>query len=123
MNLPLFNRIGGDATVEAAVNRFYDKFLLQRPIYRFFEGVDMAMQKEKLRKFFVLVLGGNSNVSIEKLKIVHQPLVKKGLNRAHIDLWLNLMQETLLELHIPEELVSEFMETCQPFKKAIENAC
>ena len=40
----LFERIGGDAAVDAAVVRFYEIVLADDRIRHFFDGVDMARQ-------------------------------------------------------------------------------
>ncbi|MCW8880034.1 MAG: group 1 truncated hemoglobin [Kangiellaceae bacterium] len=119
MSPSLFKRIGGDAAVEAAVNRFYEKFLAQEQVNVFFKDIDVDRQKEKLRYFFGLVLGGSQFISITKFKEIHRPLIKKGLTKSHVDLWMSMMQETLVELDIPEVLISEFIEACEPYEAAI----
>ncbi len=120
MNVPLFHRIGGKAAVEAAVNRFYDKFLLEPDILKFFENVDMNIQKEKLRKFFTILLGGMSDVSIESIQQAHKPLASQGLQPKHLDLWIKLTRETLQELSIQDIYIEELIEACFPYRDAIE---
>ena len=115
----LFQRVGGEATVEAAVNRFYSKFLKHGEISHFFEFVDMDSQRMKLRVFFRLILGGNRKYSIDRLIATHRPMLKSDLSISHVELWLALTQETLNELDIPKELIDEFMERCEPFRVAL----
>jgi hemoglobin len=115
----LFERIGGDAVVEAAVNRFYEKFLACDDINRFFAGIDMRLQQEKLRTFFTLILGGFEDYPLERLTLIHAPLIKRGLNRSHVELWIELMQQTLLELQVPKEIVDILMDRVDRYKQAI----
>ncbi|TQV85950.1 truncated hemoglobin [Aliikangiella coralliicola] len=119
MNSSLFARIGSEATVEAAVNRFYSKFLQYDDIKPLFDGVDINNQKKKLRQFFTVILRGQTEIPLQTLIKIHKPLVRKGLRIEHARLWLSLTEETLHELHIPPELIDEFMELCEPYKRAI----
>ena len=51
MSDSLFDRIGGDAAVNAAVDIFYRKVLADDRISEFFEGVDMDKQAAKQKAF------------------------------------------------------------------------
>lgn len=51
MSQSLYERIGGEAAVNAAVDIFYRKVLADDRISRFFEGVDMEKQAAKQRGF------------------------------------------------------------------------
>ncbi|WP_196140971.1 truncated hemoglobin [Aliikangiella sp. G2MR2-5] len=115
----IFNRIGGKPTVEAAVNRFYDKFLLDPEIAEFFTGIPLDAQKIKLRRFFTFVLGGESEISMARLSEIHAPLLERGLNQNHVDKWLTMMLNTLEELSIPKEIIEIIREELQPFAKEI----
>ena len=121
MNQTLFHRVGGEAAVEAAVNRFYDKFLQQESIKDFFENVSIREQKNKFRLFFTQILGGPYTTSDIEIRRVHAPLVERGLNDDHYDLFLNLMEQTLRELEIPEELIEEFIDLTESFRKDVLN--
>ena len=44
----LFDQIGGEAAVDAAVDLFYKKVLADDRIKHFFEGVDMEKQHRRL---------------------------------------------------------------------------
>ena len=45
----LFQRLGGDAAVSAAVEVFYDKVLADDHLNGFFVGMDMARQRQHIR--------------------------------------------------------------------------
>ena len=58
ISLSLYDRIGGAAAVDAAVDVFYDKVLNDYRINRFFEGIDMNAQAIKQKAFFTVAFGG-----------------------------------------------------------------
>jgi hemoglobin len=52
MSDTLFDKLGGEAAVNAAVDIFYRKVLTDHRINRFFEDVDMEKQAAKQKAFF-----------------------------------------------------------------------
>ena len=54
----LFERLGGDAAVDAAVVRFYEIVLADDRIRHFFDGVDMARQTLHQKLFLKYAFGG-----------------------------------------------------------------
>lgn len=119
MNESLFNRIGGEAAVEAAVNLFYDKFLQYEEVKPFFKGISIPDQQHKIRVFFTQALGGPCEHTAHDIRKAHAPLVMQGLNDHHVDLFIQLMQETLDELNIPMELIEEFIEIAESFRNDV----
>lgn len=57
----LFEKIGGQASVNAAIDPFYRRVLGDPYVSRFFEGVDMVKQAEKQRTFLTMAFGGPHN--------------------------------------------------------------
>ena len=56
----LFERLGGEAAVDAAVDKFYDRVLADDRINHFFSGVDMAQQHKHQKSFLTFAFGGAS---------------------------------------------------------------
>lgn len=81
----LFDRVGGEAALEAAVDLFYKKILADHSLRDFFEGVDMDAQRTKQRSFIKFALGGAPEYTGASLAEVHASLVKNGLNDGHFD--------------------------------------
>ena len=81
----LFERIGGEAAVEAAVGLFYDKVLSDETLAPFFDGIDMDRQRGMQRDFMSMAFGGPSNYTGRDLRAAHAPLVAKGLNESHFN--------------------------------------
>ncbi len=103
----LYERIGGDATVNAAVDLFYRKILADDRINQFFEGVDMDKQSAKQKAFLTMAFGGPGNYSGEDMRKGHAHLVAKGLDNSHFDAVIENLGATLTELNVPADLISE----------------
>ena len=103
----LFDRIGGEAAVNAAVDIFYRKVLADDRINQFFEGVDMANQAAKQKAFLTMAFGGPNNYSGEDMRKGHAHLVAKGMNTSHFDAVMDNLGATLTELNVPADLIGE----------------
>ncbi|MGX5200911.1 group I truncated hemoglobin [Aliikangiella sp. IMCC44632] len=118
-DLTLYNKIGGASAVEAAVHIFYQKFLEHPEITAYFEDIDMFRQEQKLRDFLTMVLKNVNSYSPQRIRDAHAPSVGNGLNDKHFDIFINIMEETLLELNIPEIYVEEFTYIAESFRKDV----
>ena len=105
----LYNRIGGEAAVNAAVDIFYNKILADTRINHFFKNVDMVAQRSKQKSFLTMVFGGPNSYSGKDLRTAHAPLVAMGLNDDHFSAVAENLQSTLQELKVPATIVSEVM--------------
>ncbi len=103
----LFEKIGGEAAVDAAVDIFYRKVLADDRINKFFENVDMEGQAEKQKAFLTMAFGGPHSYSGKDMREGHAHLVKNGLNDAHFDAVMEHLGATLQELNVPAELIAE----------------
>lgn len=109
MNTSLFEKLGGNAAVDAAVDIFYRKVLSDDRISSFFEGVDMDKQAAKQKAFLTMAFGGPHNYTGKDMRTAHAPLVARGLNDSHFDAVAEHLQATLKELNVPAELIAEVM--------------
>ncbi len=107
MNQSLYERIGGDAAIDAAVEIFYRRVLADDRINRFFEGVDMERQAAKQKAFLKFAFGGPNNYTGKDMREGHAHLVKQGLNDSHFDAVMENLAATLKELNVPDELIQE----------------
>ncbi len=103
----LYERIGGEAAVNAAVELFYKKVQDDYRINRFFENVDMSKQIAKQKAFFTLAFGGPSDYSGKDMRAAHAALVKKGLDDSHFDAVMEHLGASLKELNVPDDLIAE----------------
>lgn len=103
----LYERIGGEAAVNAAVDIFYRKVLADYRINRFFDNTDMDKQIAKQKAFFTMAFGGPNNYTGQDMRNAHARLVKMGLNSSHFDAVMEHLGATLTELNVPQELIAE----------------
>jgi hemoglobin len=107
MSGSLFERLGGEPAVNAAVDIFYRKVLADDRIAHFFEGVDMDRQAAKQKAFLTMAFGGPHNYSGEDMRKGHAHLVQRGLNDSHFDAVMENLAATLQELSVPADLIAE----------------
>jgi hemoglobin len=103
----LYDRLGGEAAVNAAVDLFYGKVLDDYRINRFFDGMDMSKQAAHLKAFMSLAFGGPNEYTGRSLRDGHARLVKKGLDDSHFDAVMEHLGATLTELNVPADLIAE----------------
>lgn len=103
----LFQKIGGDESVNVAVDIFYRKVLQDDRIKHFFTDVDMDEQIQKQKAFLTFAFGGPNNYTGLNMKDSHARLVEKGLNDTHVDVVIELLGGTLKELNVPDNLIGE----------------
>jgi len=103
----LFEQLGGQGAVEAAVDNFYRKVLADDRVSRFFEGVDMDKQRAKQKGFLTMAFGGPHNYSGKDMRTGHAHLVKMGLNDSHVDAIIEILGATLKDMGVKEDLISQ----------------
>ncbi len=106
-NPSLFEQLGGEAAVNAAVDIFYRKVLNDGRINRFFEGVDMDKQAAKQKAFLTMAFGGPHNYTGLDMRKGHAHLVKQGLNDSHVDAVVEDLGATLKELGVADNLIAQ----------------
>ena len=115
----LYERIGGEAAVNAAVELFYRKVLNDYRINRFFDNADMDKQIAKQKAFFTMAFGGPNNYTGLDMRTVHAPLVKMGLDDSHFDAVMEHLGATLVELNVPADLIAEAAAIAESARKDV----
>lgn len=103
----LYEQLGGEAAVNAAVDIFYRKVLTDHRINRFFDDVDMIKQAAKQKAFLTMAFGGPHNYTGEDMRKGHAHLVKLGLDDSHFDAVIENLGATLVELNVPQALIAQ----------------
>lgn len=103
----LYERIGGQAAVDAAVELFYRKVLSDDRINSFFDGVDMEEQIKKQKGFLTMVFGGPNNYTGMDMRDGHKHLVARGLNDSHVDAVIEDLGMALKELGVSDADIQE----------------
>jgi len=118
-NLSLYERIGGAAAVDAAVDVFYHKVLSDYRINRFFDNIDMNKQAIKQKAFFTVAFGGPNNYTGSDMRHAHAKLVKIGLSDDHFNVVMEHLEATLRELNVTQELIEEVTSLAESTRKDV----
>ncbi|WP_309379861.1 group I truncated hemoglobin [Cerasicoccus frondis] len=104
----LYDKLGGEPAIDAAVDIFYVKVLADDRIKHFFVGIDMDKMRDHQKKFLTFAFGGPSQYSGRSMGPAHAHLVKEmGLNDTHFDAVVENLGATLTELGVPSDLIAE----------------
>ena len=103
----LYEQLGGQAAVDAAVDLFYRKVLTDNRISRFFDDVDMDKQIAKQKAFLTMVFGGPAAYSGKDLRSGHAHLLSRGLNDSHVDAVIENLGLTLKELGVAQPVIDQ----------------
>ncbi|MBL1432205.1 MAG: group 1 truncated hemoglobin [Gammaproteobacteria bacterium] len=105
--MTLYEKLGGEAAVSAAVDIFYRKVLTDDRVNGFFDDIDMDGQIAKQKAFLTMVFGGPNNYTGKNMREAHAPLVEKGLSDLHVDVVIEHLGATLKELGVADEDIAE----------------
>ena len=105
----IYEQIGGEAAVNAAVDIFYRKVLADLTISHFFDATDITEQRAKQKAFLTMVFGGPNKYTGKDLRAAHAPLVKNGLTDRHFDTVAKHLKATLEQLKVPAALTNQIM--------------
>lgn len=100
----LYERIGGQNAVNAAVDVFYRKVLADNRVNQFFNDIDMDRQMAKQKNFLTLAFGGPNNYTDKNMREGHQNL---NLQDEHFDVIVSHLGNTLQELGVKNEDIEE----------------
>jgi len=117
----LFESLGGEAAVNAAVDIFYKRVLSDAYVVRFFEGVDMTKQAAKQKAFLTMAFGGPHNYTGKDMREGHKHLAKMGMNDSHFDHILAHIRSTLAELGVAADLITQVIAVAESTRADVLN--
>ena len=117
----LYEQLGGEKAIDAAVDKFYDKVLADDRVNSFFKGVDMDRQRRMQKGFLTFAFGGPNAYAGRDLRTAHAHLVAKGLTDKHFDIILEHLGATLKELGVKDELIKHAAEVANSVRKDVLN--
>lgn len=100
----VYERIGGEEAVNAAVDIFYRKVLADDRISDFFDTVDMETQAAKQKAFLTMAFGGPNNYTGKDMREGHKHM---ALDESHYNAVIENLAATLTELGVPEQDITE----------------
>ncbi len=115
----LYQKLGGKAAIDAAVESFYKKVLTDDRIKHFFDDVNMDKQRRKQKEFLSAAFGAPTPYAGKDLRKAHANL--PGLNETHFNAVAENLQKTLEELKVSKELIDQVMTIAASTKDAVLN--
>lgn len=121
---PLFDRLGGDAAVRAAVDSFYDKVLGDGRISHHFEGINVGRLKAHQRAFITAVTGGSQDeyadidAAVARLRVAHERL---QITRSDFGIVVGHLVATLTELGVEAGVIEQLTPRVLQLRDAIVN--
>lgn len=106
----LYELLGGEAAIQAATVRFYDKVMADPTLVPYFKGLSMAAQTKKFVAFMTMAMGGPHDYKGADLRTAHERLVRDGLGDPHFEAVLVHLENTLLELSVDPDLIEQILE-------------
>lgn len=96
--MSIYEQIGGEPAVNAAVEIFYKKVLSDGRISHFFDSVDMLGQIQKQKAFLTMVFGGPNTYTGKDMREAHKHM---NLTEEHFGAVAENLIATLSELEVP----------------------
>jgi hemoglobin len=121
MPAQLYEQLGGQPAVDAAVDVFYRKVLADDRISAFFDGVDMDHQIAKQKAFLTMVFGGPVAYTGQDMRRGHAHLVARGLNDSHFDAVVEDLGLSLKEVGAPDELIAKVVAIAESVRNDVLN--
>jgi hemoglobin len=104
----LFDKLGGVAAIDMAVDQFYERVLRDERIKHFFVNTDMDKQRLHQKAFLTFAFGGSDQYDGRYMREAHKELVEKqGLKSEHFDAVTENLMTTLREMGVAEEQLAE----------------
>jgi hemoglobin len=112
----VFDALGGEAAVAAAVDALYDRLLADPVTAPYFEGVDMRRLSGHLRIFLVAALGGPAVFKGRDLGVAHAPL---GITSESWDHTVVHLVDALVSLDVSTPLIDDVLTHLAPLRPLI----
>lgn len=95
----LYGRLGGEESIAAVVDAFYDRVLADETVAHFFDDVDMQRQRAHQTQFLSSVAGGPVEYTGEEMHAAHDHL---EIEPIHFDAIAGHLEATLREFDVAE---------------------
>jgi hemoglobin len=100
----LYERLGGEPAVNAAVDIFYRKVLTDSRISHFFDSTDMDLQRAKQKAFLTFAFGGPNAYTGRDMRMAHAHMKLTEDDFAAV---MENLGSTLKDLKVPDDLIAE----------------
>lgn len=102
----LYQKLGGKAAIDAAVELFYVKMLADDRVKHAFDDVNMTRQRKKQKEFLSAAFGGPIPWTGFDLRAIHKDL---HVSENQFQATAENLQKSLDELKVPKDLTAQVM--------------
>lgn len=115
----LYQKIGGKAAIDAAVELFYTKVLVDDRVKHFFDDINMNKQRRKQKEFLSAALGGPNPWTGKDMRTAHANL--PGLNETHFNAIAEHLKATLEELKVSPDIIGQVLAIVESTRNDVLN--
>jgi len=117
-DISLYDRLGGEAAIDATVEQFYERVLADPLLQPFFAKVKLSWLKQRQKAFFTTALGGPEIYRGRDMKTAH---ARMPIQEKHFGQVARHLSATLKALNVPPTLIAEVMGAVGPLATDIVN--
>jgi hemoglobin len=117
--LSLYERLGGEGTIRAVVDRFYERVVADPELAGYFGGVDLNRLRRHQAAFISQAIGGPTDYDGQDMAAAHAGL---GISGPAFDRVVGHLVETLRELGVPPAEIGEVGAVLSPLREPIVTA-
>lgn len=115
----LYERLGGEDSIEAVVERFYEHVMVDERVNGYFEDVDMERQIAHQTQFISSVTGGPVDYTGEEMTEAHEGM---GITEEEFYAIAEHLDIALAEYDVPEEEREDVLAEIESYEEAIVGA-
>jgi len=114
----LYDLIGGQETIKAATERFYERVLEDDMLRPFFGHTDIAHLRSRQVMLISMLLGGSAYTG-KDIHSAHAHARDRGLSDAHFDMFLQHFRAALEEVGVEPENAEKVMKPLESKRSAV----
>lgn len=114
--MSIYDSIGGDPAVRAAVDDFYARILADARLAPFFTGTDLQRLKAHQRAFIAAAIGGPEVFGGRDMASAHAGL---GIGDGDFDVVVGHLVGTLTALGVPVDTIGQIGQALAPLRRDI----
>ena len=116
--MSVYEKLGGEAAMDAAVDIFYRNVLGDDRVSHFFDAVDMQAQRGKQKAFLTMTFGGPNGYTGKDMREAHKHM---QLTEVHFNAIAESLVATLEELSVPQDYIDEVIDIALSVKDDVLN--
>ncbi len=116
--MSVYEKLGGEAAMDAAVDIFYRNVLADDRVSHFFDAVDMQAQRGKQKAFLTMAFGGPNSYTGKDMREAHKHM---QLTEVHFNAIAESLVATLEELSVPQDYIDEVIDIALSVKDDVLN--